>query len=267
MQNVFVRASRKTLLIIFFLAFSHASFSWGVTGHRTIAQIAQNHLSKKAKKEISKLIGKESLAWWANWMDFIKSDSTWDHVYNWHFVNASGKLGKEEYIAELKQMKGTNLYSQINAMKKELGDKSKTLQERQVALRFLIHLMGDLHQPLHVGRGEDQGGNKITVFWFDKKTNLHSLWDSGLMEFQQYSYTEYAANLDIAGKEKVKELQAGTLEDWTFESNQLAYKIYESARPEEKLGYKYNYQYQQMLDQQLLKGGLRLAAVLNEIFD
>jgi hypothetical protein len=138
------------------------------------------------------------------------------------------------------------------------------IDKRQIALRFLIHFVGDLHQPLHVGREEDQGGNKISVTWFDKQTNLHSVWDNSLVDFQQYSYTEYTTVLDIATAEEVQSWQQSTLEDWFYESYTLANKVYATVPADGKLGYKYNYIFQQDLDRQLLKGGVRLAEMINE---
>ena len=131
---------------------------------------------------------------------------------------------------------------------------------------FLIHLVGDLHQPLHVGRAEDLGGNRIQILWFDRPTNLHSFWDNAFVDFQQYSYSEYACLLNIAPKEKVTEWSSGSLESWVYESHLLANKIYNSVKPGEKIGYRYNYDYLATLNEQLLKGGIRLGAVLNEVF-
>lgn len=256
----------KVILPLIALFAWQQSFCWGLTGHRVVAEIAQQHLSKKAKKELKKLIGKETLAWWANWPDFIKSDTSWNHASKWHYVDLPGHMEKEAFIADLKKLPGKNLYTQIPAMVEQLKDKSLPIEQRQVALRFLIHLVGDLHQPLHVGRDEDQGGNKIVVYWFDKKTNLHSLWDSMLIEYQQYSYTEYARLLNIATPEQVKAWQSSSLEDWFYESHVISDSIYDATPSESKLSYRYNYQFQHVLDQQLLKGGVRLAALLNEAF-
>ena len=244
------------------------SFAWGVTGHRVVAEVAQRHLSKNALKAIHEIIGKEPLAVWANWPDFIKSDTTrtWDKATTWHYVDLPGNAGKTAFIDSLKKLPGENLYIQITAMEAQAKDKSLPLETRKNALAFLIHFIGDLHQPLHVGRDEDQGGNKITVYWFDAKTNLHSLWDTKLVDFQQYSYTEYAAAIDVESKSQVKAWQQSTLEDWFYESHVLSDKVYAQSAPDSKLGYKYNYIFQADLDAQLLKGGLRLAKILNELF-
>jgi hypothetical protein len=257
----------RTVFVFSFTLIVYNAFSWGLLGHRIIGGIAQQHLSKKAKKELQKLIGKETLAWWSNWPDFIKSDSTWNHASPWHYVDLPGHIAKDSFIAGLKKLPGKNLYTQIPAMMQEISDESLPVEKRRVALYFLIHLVGDLHQPLHVGRDEDAGGNKIVVYWFDKKTNLHSLWDSMLLEFQQYSYTEYSSLLNIRSEEQVKAWQTGSLEDWFYESHVLSDAIYDATPNESKLSYRYNYQFQKMMEEQLVKGGVRLATLLNKTFE
>ena len=266
-QSSFYKQVKKIFFVVLLFAPLY-SFSWGVTGHRVVGEIAQKHLSGKAKKELRKLIGRETLAQWANWPDFIKSDTTgtWASASKWHYVNVQGNLSKEEFMSKLQSLSGENLYTQIKAMTAQLKDKSLSQEKRQIALRFLIHFVGDLHQPLHVGREEDQGGNKISVTWFDKPTNLHSVWDGSLVDFQQYSYTEYAGVLDIASVEQVAAWQTSSLEDWFYDSYTLANKVYASVPADGKLGYKYNYIFQQDLDRQLLKGGVRLAKVINDAF-
>lgn len=263
--------SFRILLKTFFVAavslISVSAFCWGLTGHRVVGEIAQQHLSKKAKAELRKLIGKETLAWWANWPDFIKSDSNWRHANPWHYVDLPGHLPKDKFIEELKKLPGKNLYTQIQEMQAQLKNKSLPDEQRRIALRFLIHFIGDLHQPLHVGRDEDQGGNKIVVYWFDKKTNLHSVWDSYFIDDQQYSYTEYAKLLNIADEATVKAWQSSSLEDWFYESHVAADSIYDATPNESKLSYRYNYQFQHLLNEQLLKGGVRLAAVINKAFE
>lgn len=255
----------RTLLVALFLTFSFSAFSWGLTGHRIVGEIAQNHLSKSAKKGLKKIFGKETLAWWANWPDFIKSDTSWKHSDPWHYVNVKPGLSKDSFIAALKDLPIKSLHSQLYETMAQVKDRNLPLEKRQVALRFLIHLVGDLHQPLHVGHAEDLGGNRITVYWFERKTNLHSLWDTWLLDHQQYSYTEYAKLLDIATPEQVKAWSAGTIEDWLWESHLAAEKIYASAGMEEKLGYRYIFDHAKMLEEQLLKGGIRLSVLLNQV--
>jgi len=257
---------KRICAALLLLLWAHTGFAWGVTGHRVVAEIAQRHLSGKAKKEIKKIIGKQSLAFWANWPDFIKSDTTWKFASAWHYVDLPGNLQRDKFITDLKALQGKNLYTQISAMEAQLKSDTASQESKRNALAFLIHLVGDLHQPLHVGRNEDQGGNKITVTWFGRNTNLHAVWDESLVDFQQWSYSEYASMLDIAGKTQVKQWQASSLEDWFYESHVASDKIYELTPDNSKLSYGYNYLFVQTLNDQLLKGGLRLAKILNDTF-
>ena len=256
----------RFLFVTITLLFSQYAFCWGTLGHRVIGEIAQQHLSKKAKKELRALIGKETLAWWANWPDFIRSDTSWNFATHWHYVDLPAHQSKDNFITALKQLPGKNLYTQIQEMQAQLKDKSLSLEKRRTALFFLVHFLGDLHQPLHVGRDEDQGGNKIVVYWFGEKTNLHTLWDSKFVDFQQYSYSEYARLLDIADDSQVNSWVSSPLEDWFYESHVLSDSIYDNTPAESKLNYRYNYDFQNLLNQQLLKGGVRLASILNEAF-
>lgn len=268
MRKAPVRSVLKSLFFLVALFIAHAAFCWGLTGHRVIAEIAQNHLSKKARKELKNLIGNETLAWWSNWPDFIKSDSAWNYAYKWHYVDLPGHMEKSDFIRELKKLPVENLYTQIPAMIKQLKDKSLSTEKRRTALSFLVHLVGDLHQPLHVGREEDQGGNKIVVYWFDDKTNLHSVWDNTLIEFQKYSYTEYARLLDLATPEQIKSWQSSSLEDWFYESHVLSDSIYDATPTETRLNvYNYNFKFKELMEKQLLKGGIRLAYLLNKAFE
>ena len=258
---------KKLLLAIAAFCTLQYCFAYGTTGHRVVAEIAQRHLSKHARKELWKLIGNQQLAYWANWPDFIKSDTTgkWKNTSRWHYVDLPGGLSKALFVSDLKALRGENLYTQIPAMEAQLRDKFLPLEQRQVALRFLVHLLGDLHQPLHVGRDEDQGGNKIKVTWFGKPTNLHAVWDESLVDFQQYSYTEYATVLDVVDKNQEKIWVDSPMEDWFYESHLLSDKVYEKTPDGSKLSYSYNYIFAHDLNEELVKGGLRLAKILNEV--
>lgn len=257
----------KSSIILFALLSFNFAFAWGTTGHRVIAEIAENNLSCRAKMKLKKLIGKQKLAYWANWPDFIKSDTTgvWKHADPWHYVNVSPQNGFENFQKELKLQKTPNLYTEINNLKIKLKDKKLPQQEREEALRFLIHMLGDLAQPLHVGRAEDLGGNKIQLKFFGDQTNLHSLWDSKLVDFQKYSYTEFAEVLDVKTKKEKKEIQNGTLEYWFYDSALMANRIYSNTQADTNYAYDYNYKFSALMERQLYYGGLRLAKVLNEV--
>lgn len=257
---------RNSVLIAALLSFNFG-YSWGTTGHRVIAEIAENHLSGKSKRQLKKIIGNQKLAYWATWPDNIKSDTTgvWKPTERWHYVNVNSQGNIKQFTDSLKAEKGTNIYTQIKVFSDQIKDKKTTAQDREIALRFLIHLVGDAAQPMHVGRFADLGGNRIKLNYFGSPTNLHSLWDSKMVDFEKYSYTEYARVLDVKSKEEVKTIQLGTLEDWLFDSQKAANRIYANSKPDSNYSYDYNYKFQPLVERQLLYGGLRLAKILNEV--
>lgn len=256
----------KTTVLIITLLVSCNIWAWGTTGHRIVAEIAEKNLSRKAKKEIKKIIGDQKLAYWANWPDFIKSDSQWKFADSWHYVNIPGDLSYDAFLKELDNSSEDNLYKRALILMEELKKKELPLEKKQQYLYFLIHIIGDAHQPLHVGREEDLGGNKVTLEWFGSKTNLHTIWDSKLIDFEKYSYTEYADVLNRVSKKEIKEIQKGSLENWIFDSYTLSNKIYSEVTKDDNLKYRYHYLNKDRTEQQLQKGGLRLSKVLNEIF-
>jgi hypothetical protein len=257
----------KKFLFVLLLLPLH-TFAWGPTGHRIVGEIASRHLTPQARKAVSAILGRQSMAMVANWPDFIKSDTThkYDHTSSWHYLDFPANSDRQQFESAAQKATGENLYVETQAMIKTLKNPAATQADKQFALTFLIHLIGDMHQPLHVGHADDEGGNKIKLTWFDKPTNLHRVWDENLIEYQQLSYTEYTQALDTATVTEVTQLQRGTIKDWMFESNQLADKVYKLTKADDKLSYRYNYWFVKDLNQQLLKGGLRLAAILNGIY-
>lgn len=256
------------LSIFICLGIYTASFAWALTGHRIVAEIAEHHLSKNAKKEISKIFANQKMAYWANWPDFVKSDTTgvYKPMSAWHYVNISPQTTFADFVKNLQEQKAPNLYTQIPVLSAQLKDQKTSAADKKIALIYLIHMMGDLVQPMHTGRYEDLGGNKIKVTYFGKETNLHNVWDESLIENQKYSYTEYANLLDIQPESEVQQIQSGTLEDWLFDSHKIANKIYAQTPNGANLKYEYDYKFVPVLERQLLYGGLRLAKVLNDIY-
>lgn len=243
--------------------------AYGPTGHRVVAELASFHLSAKAKSGIRKIIGNETLAMIANWPDFIKSDTTgrYNHTSPWHYLDFPGHCSRAEFDRIMAEAKGENLYSQTQAMIAQLKNPRTSPEQQRFALTFLVHMIGDMHMPLHVGRDEDMGGNKIQVSWFDRPTNLHRVWDEHLIDFQQYSYTEYAHILHrVLTPVHIQKIRHGSIADWMWESHVLSDKIYDRTQPGDKLSYRYNFLFVEDLNDQLQKGGVRLAKILNEIF-
>ena len=181
---------RSLLILVFIVLFSSfsltASEDWGKTGHRTMGEIATKHLSKKAAKKISALLGGESLAFVSTYADEIRSDDAYRKYAPWHYV--SFPFGAR-YEDTPKNKKGDIIVGIQNCID-VLKDATSSQKDKEFYLRMLVHFIGDLHMPLHVGLKEDRGGNSFKVKWFGKQTNLHSVWDTKIIEGYEMSYTE-----------------------------------------------------------------------------
>jgi hypothetical protein len=254
------------LLLVISITFQMNIFAnepdWGVTGHRTIGEIAEKHLSKKAQKQIADLLQGQGLAFVSTFGDEIKSDKKYSKYYTWHFVNFPFDTKYENS----KKDKDGDIVMGIEYCINTLKDPNASQEDKVFYLKFLVHLVGDLHQPLHVGRSEDKGGNDIKVLWHYKKSNLHRVWDSEMIEFYNMSYTELSSNRKKLSNAQVESIAQGTVLDWTYESQALAKKIYKSAKQDEKLSYRYSYVHFDLVRSQLQKSGIRLAKILNDVF-
>ncbi len=253
---------KKLLVLIFTLfIFQTDLLAWGQNGHRIIGLIAERHLTKKAQKNISKILGNATIAEVSNFMDQIKSDSRYDHMNPWHYCTIPDDMTYEEAGTP---EEGDAIVT-INRMMDELKSKNFTDEDEEFALKCLIHLIGDIHQPLHVGNGNDRGGNDIKVTYFWENKNLHSVWDTGIIEKQNYSYTEYTNWIDHPSESDIQKWQSSSLMDWIYESKSYRAQIYDL--PEDgKISYEYNYKNLDLVNQRLLQAGIRLAGVLNEIY-
>ncbi len=253
---------------IFFLLFLVTHLTWGhvpvwsKTGHRVIGEVAQEHLNGKARRAIKKLLDGQSLAAVSNFADEIKADSIYRKFSSWHYVN----IPKGKKYGDVEPFKYGDLVTGIEECIRIIKDDKSSRKDRVFYLKMLIHFIGDLHQPMHVGRLEDKGGNDIQVQWFNNGSNLHKVWDANMINDYGMSYTELTAKLPQLNKKRKKEIQEGAVLDWVEESQQLADRVYESVEVGEKLYYRYGYVWWATVEDQLQKGGLRLAKVLNDIF-
>ena len=242
------------------------AMAWGTTGHRICGQIAESYLTPKAHAAVHAILGHESIAMASNWADFIKSDPSYSYLSSWHYVDLNKAYTYPELVDFLNQDNNVDAYTKLNFLIGELKKKDISKPNRLLYLRMLIHIVEDVHQPMHVAHADDKGGNDFKVTWFNSSTNLHSIWDSQLIDFQQLSYTEYAAAINHTTPAEVTEWQSAPISKWLFESNQIAEILYTDIKPEDNLSYKYNFTHIDTLNRQLLKAGVRLAGVLNQLF-
>lgn len=246
--------------------------AFGPNGHRIVAQIGENHLTPKAAAEIRKITGGQYLAQLATWPDEIRSDPSWDWVKPWHFLS----IDDNESFDDFPRSPEGDVWSALERFEKQLRARQKkdgdgiTLKQ---ALAFYIHFVGDIHQPLHVGRPDDAGGNFIKVQWFDDtNSNLHKVWDEGLINHEGLSFREYAEFLDQAPAFKMHRWQNSTYLDWAKESKAVRYRVYDFGKQDAnakvpKLSYSYVFHNHPLIGERMLKAGVRLAGMLNAIFD
>ncbi|OZG74747.1 hypothetical protein BTA51_03610 [Hahella sp. CCB-MM4] len=245
---------------------SYPAMSFGANGHRIVARIAENHLTPKAREAIFKITGGKHLAQLATWPDEIRSDSNWDFAKPWHFVS----IDDDESFDGYEHSQQGDILLALEKFEKVLQEKKASPEEMWQALAFYIHFVGDIHQPLHVGRRDDYGGNTIKVKWFGRYTNLHSVWDSSLIENEQLSFREYASFLDNVSEAQIKAWQNSSYLDWAKGSKTERPKVYnlgDDGVDVPSLSYNYAYQNKELIDDCLVKGGIRLAGKLNALFD
>lgn len=251
----------RRLLPICILLLPLAARAWGPTGHRTVALIAERHLSPKARKAVQRILGPDRMAIVSTWMDEVRSDPAFDHTRDWHWVT----IPDGGTYAQAEKNPNGDAVEAIGRMQALLRSDTVPLERQRLYLCMLIHFVGDLHQPLHVGRGDDRGGNDVKVRWMGRESNLHRVWDSEMIDLEGLSYTELAESLDHPTAEQRARWPQGTVASWAEENRALRPRIYDVPHGGE-LGYAYKYRNWPVVQEQLLKGGIRLAALLNEIY-
>jgi hypothetical protein len=257
---------KKLFLIIAVIYAPLQTMAWGTQGHRICGQIAYSYLTPKARKAIEAILGNESIALASNWADFIKSDPAYAYMSPWHYIDFDKVYTYPEMVAYLNQDTNVDAYTKMQFLIGELRKPELSKENKLLYLRMLIHIVEDVHQPMHAAHADDKGGNDFKVNWFNNPTNLHSVWDSQLIDFQQLSYTEYVAAINHTTWAQRNEWQKAPISQWLFESNQIAEKLYTEIKPGDTLNYKYNFAHIDIVNQQLLKAGVRLAGLLNQLF-
>lgn len=276
------RYRRICLVLLCILPLQAQAF--GLTGHRVAARIAALHLTDSARTAVQAILGGDSLAKVSTWPDEMRSVDTrfWKVVSPpWHYVNIP--RGKD-YDSTDRDPRGDVLMAirtfttlltggmprdavMVNGLNEYFGDITDPARQaavRRLALIFLVHLVADLHQPLHVGHAGDQGGNLIQVRWFGHPSNLHKVWDTELIDSTQLSFSEMARFIDTRDPALIRRYQAGTPRDWLDESLLLRKRIYKTGN--RRYSYKYRDRNVPIVELQLLKAGLRTAKLLNDIF-
>ncbi len=226
-----------------------------------MATIAQKHLTSNTAYVVSAYLKGESMADVSTWADENKNRIT----APWHFLNLPLGLTHEQFVQAL-STSDNNVYTAILKTEASLKDKTLSFDEKNEALKYLIHLVGDAHQPMHISRKEDKGGNTIQVRFDNKGTNLHSLWDSKLIDHEGFSQEDIAIKYDNATSDQVKKWQSDSPMEWLWESYQISSQLYAETKAGQTINDIYYTKYIPVIHQRIGQAGVRLAGELNRIF-
>ena len=268
MKKILVAAMSMIMLLS-----SISAFGWGPKGHDVVAAIAEQHLTKKAKKAIDEILDGKSIVYYSSWMDNIQNSPYWENGYNktktWHYAN----VDKGHTYQTMSKNEAGDVITGLEFLTKELTENYDNLTDSTRAdyVKMIVHMVGDMHCPMHAGRLSDRGGNGTKVKWFGQNTNLHSIWDSKMIDSaRKWSYSEWVDQLDRTDKKFKSSVMRGTYEEWFKETVEGAASIYEyvesMGKDNPNLSYQFVYDFSHLLEDRLLVGGYRLAYVLNMIF-
>lgn len=242
------------------------ALAWGADGHRIVGLLAETDLTPAARTEVRRLLGAETdptLAGVSTWADEIRDEQRWRHTARWHWVN----LPRENpctYVASRDCPKGDCVVGAIEKQLRILADRRKGDAARRDALKFVVHFIGDVHQPFHAGFGFDRGGNDTQLRFDRQGWNLHSLWDGPMVRHVGLSPEDYARQLrasPVLSEGRQRALSAPP-KQWALESCQA---IHDSALyPERRaVGRGYLEQHRPLAERRLREAGARLAMALN----
>ena len=268
-----MKRTSTLILSTLLLLSSISACGWGPKGHDIVAAIAEQNLTSKARKELNKILDGHSIVYYSSWMDNIQNSPNWkggyDKTKTWHYANVDKGLTYQT----MKKNEQGDVVTALTELTREMTENYDRLSDSLKAdyVKMIIHMVGDLHCPMHAGRLSDRGGNGCKVKWFGQKTNLHSVWDSKMIDSaRKWSYSEWRDHLDRKGKKFYKTVGQGSYEDWFMATVKNAAELYDHVERQDKeepnFSYQYVYDFSPMLEEQLLLGGLRLAHVLNSIF-
>ncbi len=240
------------------------AFAWGAKGHDIVARVAENNVSKRTLRAVEKVLDGHSMVYVANWMD--NASHTEEHAYTktWHYVNVDPK--EQSYYNSEKEAKG-DVVMAIDSIVANLKSGELAPEEERAQLMMLIHLVGDMHCPMHAGHKSDRGGNGTKVKYFGSQKKLHTVWDSDIIESaHRWSHSEWQEQIDRVSKRQKRAIMQGRPADWIEECVTLAADVYARSTTGENLSYNYVAYYTPILEEQLLKAGIRLSHLLEEIY-
>lgn len=230
-------------------------YAWGADGHRLVAELAEAQLTPEVRAEVNRLLAGvpgATLASVSTWADEVRSPTT----AAWHYVNP--RAGDCSYVRARDCPDGRCSIEAVNRQFEVLRS-SRSDDERVKALKWVVHLVADLHQPLHAGFRSDKGGNSVQLQAFGRGTNLHAVWDGGLLRHRREGFEELMQRAKASGPARRESLDAAA---WASESCRIV--VSPGFYPEKRtVGLEYAQQWDATLLERLGSAGHRLAAALN----
>ncbi|MDE6831656.1 MAG: S1/P1 nuclease [Muribaculaceae bacterium] len=256
----------RNYILVAAIAFAAApsALAWGQKGHDVTAYIAEQHLTEATRAAVDSLLEGKSMVYWANWLDNASHTRPFAYTKTWHYKN----IDAGERYEEAQANPAGDAVLAIKAQLETLQDPHKSFDDKQLAMKILVHVVGDIHQPMHMGHATDLGGNRVKVKFFGRDNNLHSVWDSNIVESgHKWGFTEWQMMIDRATPAQEAEIIGGSIDDWAKQSAAIAATIYEETPEGSNLSYNEVARWTPVIEDQLLNGGLRLAHLLNTLFD
>lgn len=256
-------AMKRIALLLLMLPVVSCAFGWGQKGHDVTAYIAECNLSPDVYRKVVKALGGHSPVYYANWLDNASHTREYAYTKTWHYANVDKGLTFEV----MPRNKKGDVVSAVTDLVEKLKAGGLDPQTEELYLKILIHLVGDMHCPMHAGHLSDLGGNTIPVKFFSNKTNLHSVWDTALVEAaHKWGYTEWQSQIDRLSDEQKETTVSGGPVEWFKQTLDVCTEVYEYTPPKSVISYDYIAKYTPVIEQQLLRGGHRLAKLLNDIY-
>jgi len=256
----------RSFVALAVLAGSLPAFGWGPEGHSLVARIAWEQLKPAARARVATILAPDqTLRSIASWADEVRRSRP--ESGPWHFVDIP--IDKPHLDMARDCPKGACVIAKIADVRKTLKDPAASADQRREALMFLVHFVGDMHQPLHCSDHSDRGGNSVRVQFFDRPSNLHSVWDSGLLGRFGKKEDELFAELSQESAKRARKWDKGSVEDWAEQSHKVAQKVVYGHLPKVPdgalvpLSATYERRAEPLIAVQIAKAGARLAWILN----
>lgn len=249
--------NKVIVLFLFFFCFQANSYAWGPRGHKIVAQIAKKYLDPAVLDSVESYLDGISMEKASYWMDEVVMNQSYDFMQPWHFVAIEVD---KTYV----KTKNPDVVNVLENVIKTIRNKKTSRKEMFLSLKVLIHLIGDIHQPLHCGFAKDKGGATIKLRFFFKTTDLHQVWDSEMLEYQGITTEDCLRLASNFTRKDIGLYQKTDVMKWMEESRALLSYAYDFKGT--KLGDEYVDKASPIIKMQLIKAGLRLAEVLNQTF-